>query len=88
MNKVQQKRFNVLYQKHLKALKRQGKARATIDAYSHAVRRIAEYVGRCPGRLSADELKDYFSSLVQTHSWSTIKLDRNGLPQLTGLPTL
>ena len=79
MNKPQQKRFDILYQKHVKALKRQGKANATIDAYSRAVRRIAEYVDRCPDRLSADELKDYFSSLVQSHSWSTVKLDRNGL---------
>jgi len=32
MNKSQQKRFDSLYQQHLKALKRQGKAEATIDA--------------------------------------------------------
>jgi len=79
MNKPQQKRFDILYQKHVKALKLQGKAKATIDAYSRAVRRIAEYFDRCPDRLSVEDLKDYFSSLVQSHSWSTVKLDRNGL---------
>jgi site-specific recombinase XerD len=79
MNPSQQKRFDILYQQHVKALKRQGKAKATIDAYSRAVRRIAEYFDRCPERLSVANLKDYFSSLVQSHSWSTIKLDRNGL---------
>lgn len=79
MNKSQQKRFDILYQKHVQALKRQGKAAATIDAYSRAVRRITQYFDRCPVRLSADDLKDYFSSLVQSHSWSTVKLDRNGL---------
>jgi hypothetical protein len=34
MNKAQQKRFDSLYRKHLSALRRQGKAEATIDAYS------------------------------------------------------
>jgi len=79
MNRSQQSRFNNLYQAHVKALKRQGKARATIDAYARAVRRIAEYFDCCPDRLSVADLKDYFSSLVQSHSWSTVKLDRNGL---------
>jgi site-specific recombinase XerD len=79
MNKSQQNRFNDLYQKHVNALKRQGKAKATVDAYSRAVRRIADYFDRCPDRLSVDELKDYFDNLVQSHSWSTVKLDRNGL---------
>lgn len=79
MNSSQQKRFNTLYQTHLKALKRQGKAKATIDAYARAVRRITEYFDRCPDKLSVADLKDYFSSLVQSHSWSTVKLDRNGL---------
>ena len=79
MNPSQQKRFNLLYQSHVKALKRQGKAKATVDAYSRAVRRVAEHFDRCPDKLTAADLKDYFSSLVQSHSWSTVKLDRNGL---------
>lgn len=79
MNTSQQKRFDSLYQTHIKALKRQGKAKATIDAYARAVRRIAAYFDRCPDKLSVTDLKDYFSSLVQSHSWSTVKLDRNGL---------
>jgi site-specific recombinase XerD len=79
MHKAQQKRLNSLYQQHLNALKRQGKSRATIDAYSRAVRRIAEFFDRCPDRLTNKDLKDYFASLVKSHSWSTVKLDRNGL---------
>jgi integrase/recombinase XerD len=79
MNKAQQKRFDSLYQQHLNALKRQGKSEATIDAYSRPLRRIAAYFDRCPDRLTPDDLKDYFTSLVQSHSWSTVKLDRNGL---------
>lgn len=79
MNKVQQKRFDSLYQKHLDALKRQGKAQKTVEGYARAVRRIADYFDRCPDRLTVDDLKDYFTSLIQSHSWSTVKIDRVGL---------
>ena len=79
MNKVQQKRYDSLYQKHLSVLKRQGKSKATIDGYSRAVRRITCHFDRCPDRLSVSDLKDYFASLIETHSWSTVKLDRCGL---------
>lgn len=58
---------------------RQGKSKVTIDAYSRALRRIAAFFDCCPERLSDADLKDYFTSLVKSHSWSTVKLDRNGL---------
>ena len=79
MNKAQQRKFNSLYQLHVNALHRQGKALSTIDVYSRAVRRVTAFYDRCPDRLSQDNLKDYFSSLVKSHSWSTVKVDRNGL---------
>lgn len=79
MNKVQQKRYESLYKKHVNALRRQGKSKSTIDVYSRAVRRITQFFDRCPDKLNVDDLKDYFSSLVKTHSWSTVKVDRNGL---------
>jgi len=79
MNKAQQTKFNSLYKRHVSALQRQGKAASTIDVYSRAVRRIAEYFDQCPDRLSEDQLKDYFTALVKSHSWSTVKVDRNGL---------
>lgn len=79
MKKAQQTHFDSLYQQHVNALARQGKSKNTIDAYARAVRRIASYFDRCPDQLSLDELKDYFTSLVKTHSWSTVKIDRNGL---------
>lgn len=79
MNKAQQKKFESLYQQHVSALHRQGKADTTIDVYSRAVRRITEFYDLCPDRLTQDHLKEYFSSLVKTHSWSTVKVDRNGL---------
>ena len=79
MHPTEQARFTPLYQQMLQALQLQGKRPKTVDAYARAVRRIADFFNRCPDNLSAQELKCYFASLVQSHSWSTVKLDRNGL---------
>jgi integrase/recombinase XerD len=79
MNKTQQNKFNSLYQKHVSALQRQAKADSTIDVYSRAVRRITEFYDLCPDRLTIDQLNDYFTALIKSHSWSTVKVDRNGL---------
>lgn len=79
MNKAQQTRFDSQYQRHVSALHRQGKAATTIDVYSRAVRRITAYFDQCPDRLTEDQLKDHFTALVKSHSWSTVKSDRNGL---------
>jgi len=79
MNKAQQKRYESLYQQHVNALRRQGKSKTTIDCYARAVRRITEYFDRCPDRLTTTDLKEHFTNLVNTHSWSTVKVDRNGL---------
>jgi Phage integrase, N-terminal SAM-like domain len=79
MNKTETNRFKKLYQRHLRLLKLQGKAQKTIDAYSRAVRRISEYFDCCPDQLTLEQLEKYFSKLVDSHSWSTVKIDRNGL---------
>lgn len=79
MNTSQQKKYQALYKKHVNALHRQGKSPTTIDCYSRAVRRITEYFDRTPDTLTLHDLKDYFTSLVKSHSWSTVKVDRNGL---------
>lgn len=79
MNKAQQTKFDSLYQQHVNALLRQGKADTTIDAYSRAVRRITAFFDQCPDRLTQEHFKAYFDSLVKSHSWSTVKVDRNGL---------
>jgi len=79
MHHTQQKRYQSLYQRHLSALQRQGKSQKTIEAYSRAVRRITNHFDRSPDRLTRDDLEAYFSALIQSHSWSTVKLDRNGL---------
>jgi integrase/recombinase XerD len=79
MNTSEQLRFDFLYEQHLTNLTLQGKRPATIDAYSRAVRRISAYFDCCPDSLSTDDLKRYFADLIASHSWSTVKLDRNGL---------
>jgi integrase len=79
MNKAEKNRFNKLYQRHLRLLKLQGKSQKTIDAYSRAVRRISEHFDCCPDQLSLEQREKYFSKLVESHSWSTVKVDRNGL---------
>jgi len=79
MNKSETNRFKELYQRHLTLLKLQGKSDKTIEAYSRAVRRVNEYFGCNPDQLSSEQLENYFAELVDTHSWSTVKIDRLGL---------
>ncbi len=76
MNPLEQARFSPLYEQMQQALLLQGKRPKTIDAYSRAVRRVAGHFNRCPENLTADELKGYFASLVVSHFWSTVKLER------------
>ncbi|MGK0440262.1 MAG: hypothetical protein ACJA0N_000047 [Pseudohongiellaceae bacterium] len=79
MNKAQQARFDLLYQKHINALLRQGKAENAIGAYSRALRRITEFFGLCLDKLIQEHLLNYIDSLIKTHSWSTVKVGRSGL---------
>ncbi len=73
------KRFGHLYKRHLKLLRLQGKSDSTISAYSRAVRRVSSHFDCCPDTLTREQLEDYFLQLVESHSWSTVKLDRLGL---------
>ena len=79
MNTDQQVRFNDLYQQHLRALKRHGKAPKTVEAYGRAVRRLSVFVDDCPDDLTTDTLNAFFEWLIDSHGWSTVKLDRNGI---------
>ncbi|MEZ9926235.1 tyrosine-type recombinase/integrase [Vibrio breoganii] len=79
MTPSEQLRYEHLYNQHLTNLKLQGKRPATIDAYSRAVRRITEFFDRVPDTLTHHDLKTFFAALIDSHSWSTVKLDRNGL---------
>ncbi|MCF6267033.1 MAG: phage integrase N-terminal SAM-like domain-containing protein [Desulfuromusa sp.] len=79
MNVTEQRRFDQRYQRHLRMLKLQGLSDKTIDVYARAVRRVVKHFDCCPDRLTPDQLEVYFGLLVDSHSWSTVKVDRNGL---------
>ena len=70
--------FDQRYDSHLKHHKLQGLQPKTIDAYSRAIRRMGEYFGYALDELSPEQLTNYFSDLLGTHTWSTLKLDLYG----------
>ena len=71
--------FNSDYTKHRKHLKLNGLQPKTIDAYSRAIRRIGNYFDCQLNNLTMDQLVDYFTDLLESHSWNTVKLDLYGL---------
>ncbi len=71
--------FKQNYQTHLKHLKLKGLRPKTVSAYSRAIRRIGAYFDHEITGLSEAQLLDYFSDLLETHSWSSVKLDLHGL---------
>jgi site-specific recombinase XerD len=71
--------FKQNYQSHLKHLKLKGLQPKTIEAYSRAIRRIGKRFDHQINSLTEQQLTDYFTELVASHSWSTVKLDLYGL---------
>jgi integrase/recombinase XerD len=70
--------FDQHYQTHLKHLKLKGLQPKTIDAYSRAIRHMGDYFDYSIDNLSSAQLTDYFSDLVDSHSWSAVKHDLYG----------
>ena len=70
--------FDRQYQTHLKHLKLKGLQPKTIDAYARGIRRMGDYFDYSIDNLSAAQLTDYFSDLIESHSWSAVKLDLYG----------
>jgi len=71
--------FKQNYRSLLKHLKLKGLQPKTIEAYSRSIRRVGRYFDHNINSLSEKQLLDYFSDLLNTHSWSTVKLDLYGL---------
>ncbi len=71
--------FKHYYQLHCKHLRLKGLQPKTIDAYARAMRRIGDYFNSQVDNLSQNQLLDYFNSLLESHSWSSVKLDLYGL---------
>jgi hypothetical protein len=79
MKPSKQVSFDQQYQSHLKHLKLKGLQPKTIDAYAHAIRRVGAYFDHQIDALSEAQLTDYFTDLIGSHSWTTVKLDLYGL---------
>ena len=79
MNTASTSHFDRQYQRHLKHLKLKGLQPKTIEAYSRAIRRIGEHFDGRIDDLTEPQLTDYFTELMDTHSWSAVKLDLYGL---------
>ena len=75
--------FERQYQSHLKHLKLKGLQPKTIDAYARGMRRIGEYFAYQVDALNQDQLVEYFTDLMASHSWSGVKLDLYGLKFFT-----
>lgn len=79
MKTSEQLRFDKLYKKHLRALKLQGYSVKTIDVYSRPLRRLSLRYDRVPDKITHNQLANFFSELIDSHSWSTVRTDRRGL---------
>lgn len=79
MTSSSQSTFKQNYQTHLKHLKLKGLQPKTIEAYARAIRRVGAYFDGCIEDLSEAQLTDYFTDLLASHSWSSVKLDLYGL---------
>lgn len=79
MTSPSERKFKCNYKKHLQHLKLQGLQPKTIEAYSRAIRRIGDYFDYDINDLSKQQLTDYFTDLLESHSWSAVKLDLYGL---------
>ena len=53
------------------------------DAPKYAIRRVGEYFSYQVDALSEDQLVEYFTDLMTSHSWSGVKLDLYGLKFFT-----
>lgn len=79
MDKKSAADFDQNYLLHLKHLKLKGLQPKTIDAYSRAIRRVGDYFDHRIDDLTEVQLTDYFTDLIESHSWSSVKLDLYGL---------
>ena len=79
MNATAQAHFDRQYQLHLKHLKLKGLQPKTVDAYARAIRRVGAYFDHRINALTEAQLTDYFTDLIGSHSWTTVKLDLYGL---------
>lgn len=71
--------FDRNYKILLQHLRLKGLQPKTAEAYSRAIRRVGVYFAYDIEALTESQLVDYFTTLIESHSWSTVKLDLYGL---------
>ena len=71
--------FAHLHKQFKRDIRLQGKSQNTIDSYSRSLRRLLTYFDCHPKELTPDDLKLYFDDLLNSRSWSTVKVDLCGL---------
>ena len=79
METLSEATFKQNYARHLQHLKLKGLQPKTIEAYSRAIRRIGARFDHQIDSLSEQQLTDFFTELLASHSWSAVKLDLYGL---------
>jgi integrase/recombinase XerD len=80
MNSTESRKFKQAYARFQTLLQLQGYTEATQNSYCRGIRRFAAWLGQCPHpRITKTDFEAYFSALLKTHSWATIKCDRNGI---------
>nr|WP_279143377.1 phage integrase N-terminal SAM-like domain-containing protein [Photobacterium phosphoreum] len=53
-----------------------------MDGYNRALRRITHHLDKSPDTLTTEGLKRYFAQRIKTHSWNTVRINRDGLRKL------
>jgi len=79
MESLSEASFKRNYVRHLQHLRLKGLQPKTIDAYARAIRRIGARFDHQIDSLSEQQLTDFFTELLASHSWSAVKLDLYGL---------
>lgn len=79
MNSTETRKFKQAYTRFQQLLQLQGYSEATCESYGRGIRRLADWCSGCPhAGLTQRDFEAYFSQLIKSHSWATVKCDRNG----------
>ena len=79
MNSSELEHFHSLYEEMIRAMKLHGLRTRTIESYCSSMRRVTHYFDRCPDDVTPSELKDFFSTMLEHYSWSTIRVTLSAL---------
>jgi len=72
-------KFKNYHSQLLKHLRLKGLQPKTIETYERSIKRIYTFFNGDIENLTEDQIVDYLDQLLQSHSWSAVKLDMYGL---------